>query len=65
MVMSSCLDKSMSCSGVALDGKFVTEFASISCHLVAMGVARGSGEEELCVRLFRCLGDSACRSLLK
>ena len=65
VVMSSCLDESKSCSGVGPGGRFVSDDASMVCHLLAMGVVRGSWVEEVCVRIFRCSGDSACRSLRK
>jgi hypothetical protein len=65
VAMSSCLDESRSCSVVDPGGRFLSDVASIICHLVAIAVARGSWMEELCVRLFRCSGDSACRSLRK
>ena len=54
-----------SCSGVGPGGRLVSKIYSIACHLVAMGVSRGSWVEELCVRLFKLSGDSACRSLQK
>ena len=63
VVMSGCLDESMSCSGVGLDGRFMSDVASIVCHLVATVVARGSWV--FCVRILRCSVDSACRSLRK
>ena len=65
VVMSRCLDESRSCSGVGLGGRFMSDVSSIVCHLVSIGVVRGSWVEELCVRIFRCLRDSACRSLRK
>ena len=65
VAMSRCLDKSRSCSGVVSCCRFMSDVVSIVCHLVAIGVARGSGVEELCVKCFRCSGDSACRSLRK
>ena len=65
VVMSSCLDESKSCSGVGPGGRFVSVDFSMVCHLWAMGVDRGSWVEEVCVRMFRCSGDSACRSLRK
>ena len=64
-VMSSCLDESRSCSGVGQGGRFMSDIASVVCHLVAIGVFRGSWVEELCVSIFRCSGDSDCRSLRK
>jgi hypothetical protein len=64
-VMSSCLDESRSCTGVDPGGRLMSEVESIACHLVAMGVARGSRVEELYERFFRCSGNSACRSLRK
>jgi len=63
VVMSSCLDESRSCSGVGLGGRFVSEVEIVACHLVAMGAARGSEGEELCVRFLRRSGDFACKSL--
>ena len=42
VVMSSCLDESNSCSGLSPGGKFVSYDASMVCHLLAVGVARGS-----------------------
>ncbi len=65
VVMSSCLEESKSCSGVGPGGRFVSDDASMVCHLLAMGVVRGSWVEEVCGRIFRCSGDSACRSLRK
>jgi len=65
VVMSSCLDESRSCSGVGPVGRFMRDVASIVCHLLAIGVVRGSWVEELCVSICRCSGDSACRSLRK
>ena len=43
----------------------MSDVASIVYHLVAIGVVRGSWVKELCERIFRCSGDSACRSLRK
>ena len=65
VAMSSCLDESMSSSGVGSVNRSMSIVASIVCHLMAIGVACGSWVEELCVRIFRCSGDSACRSLRK
>ena len=65
VVISSCLDESRNCIGVGLDGRFMSDVASIVCHMLAIGVVRVSWEEEVCVRIFRCSGDSACRSLRK
>ena len=65
VVMFSCLDKSKSCSGMGPGSRFVRDDASIICHLLAMGVVRGSWVEEVCVRVFKCSGDSDCRSLRK
>jgi len=65
VVMSSCLEESKICSGVGPGGRFVNDDASMVCHLLAIGVVRGSWVAELCVRVFRCSGDSACRSLRK
>ena len=65
VAMSSCLDESKSCSGVGPGGRFVSVDSSMVCHLWAMGVDRGSWVEEVCVSIFRCSGDSACRSLRK
>ncbi len=59
VVMSSCLDESKSCSGVGPGGRFVSVDSSMSCHLWAMGVDRGSWVAEVCVRFFLCSGDSA------
>ena len=59
VVMSSCLDKSKSCSGVGPGGRFVCVDSSMVCHLWAMGVDRGSWVAEVCVRIFRCSGGSA------
>jgi len=64
VAMSSCLDESRNCSGVGPCGRFLSDDVSlVICHLAAIGVTRGSGVEDLCVRCFRCSGDSACRSL--
>jgi len=63
VVMSKCLDESRSCSGVGPGGRLMSEVESNACHLVVIEVARGSGVEELCVRLFMWSGDSACMSL--
>ena len=65
VVISSCLDECKSCSGVGPGGRFVRDDASMVYHLLAMGVVRGSWVEEVSVRVFRCSGDSACRSLRK
>ena len=65
VVMYSCLDESKSCSGVGPGGRFVIVDSSMVCYLWAMGVYRGSCVEEVCMRCFRCSGDSACRSLRK
>ncbi len=59
VLMSSCLDESKSCSGVGPGGRFVSVDSSIVCHLWAMGADRGSWVTEVCVRIFRCSGDSA------
>ena len=59
VVMSSCLDESKSCSGVGPGGRFVSVDFSMVCHLWAMGVDLGSWVAEVCVRIFRCSGDSA------
>ena len=59
VVMCSCLDESKSCSGVGPGGRFVRVDSSMVCHLWAMGVDRGSRVAEVCVRIFRCSGDSA------
>ena len=63
LVMSSCLNEGKRCSGVGPGGRFMSDDASIVCHLMAMGVVRGSWVEEVCVRIFRYSGDSVCRSL--
>ncbi len=65
VVMFSCMDDSKSCSGVGPGSGFVSDDASMACHLLAAGVVRGSWIEEIYVRIFRCSGDSACRSLRK
>ena len=65
VVMSSCLDESRSCSEVGSGGRFVSDVTSIVCHLLAIGVVRGSWVEEVCVSIFRCSSDLACRSLRK
>ena len=65
VVMSSCLDESRSCNGIGHGVRLMSEVECNACHLVVIGVARGSGVEELCVRLFRCSGDSACKCLRK
>jgi len=65
VVMSICLDESRSCSVVGHGGRFMSDVVSIVSHLVAIGVTRGSGLEELCVSFFRCSGDLACRILWK
>jgi hypothetical protein len=65
VVMSNCLNESMGCSGMGLDGRFTSDVASILCHLVAIGDALRSWAEELCERFTRCSGDSACRNLRK
>ena len=65
VVMSSCLDESRSCSGVGPSGRFMRYVTSIVCHLLAIGVGRGSWVEEVCVKFVRCSGDSACRILWK
>ena len=65
VVMSSCLEESRSCSGVSPGGRLMSDVANIVCHLMAIGVVRGSWVEEFCVRIFRCSGDSAYRSLRK
>ncbi len=65
VVMFNCLDESKSCSGVGPGSRFVRDNSSIVCHLLAMGVVRGSCVEEVCVRVFKCSGDSDCRSLRK
>jgi len=63
--MSRCLDESGSFSGFGHRGRLASGVDSINCYLMAMGVYRGSRAGELCVRLFRYSGDSACRSLRK
>ena len=63
--MSNCLDESRSCSEVGPCGRLVSEVKIIACHSVAMGDARGSGMEDLCVSLFTCSTDSACMRLRK
>jgi len=65
VVMSSCLEESKSCSGVGPGGRFESDAASMICHLLVMGVVRGSWVVEVCVIILRCSGDSACRSLRK
>ena len=65
VMMTSCLDASRSCSGIGHGGRLMREINSIACHVMAMGAARGSGVEELCVIFFGCSGNSACRSLRK
>ena len=65
VVMFSCLDESKSYSGVGPGGRSTSVSASMACHLLATGVDRGSWVEEVCVRIFRCSGESACRSLRK
>ena len=65
VVMSSCLDESRSCSGVCPGGRFMSDVASIVCHLLAIGVVLGSWVEEVCVRIVRCSGGSSCKSLRK
>ncbi len=50
---------------MGLGGRFMSDVASIVCHLVAIGVVRKSWVDEFCVRIFRCSGDSVCRSLRK
>ncbi len=65
VAMSSCLDDDRSCSRVGPDGMSMSDAASIVCHLVALGVTCGLWVEELCVRTFRCSGDSACRNSRK
>ncbi len=59
VVMFSCLDESKSSSGVGPGGRFANVDSSMVCHLWAMGVDRGSWVAEVCVRIFRCSGDSA------
>ena len=65
VVMSSCLDERRSCSGMGPSGRFMSDVASIVCHMLEIGVVRGLWVEEFCVRVVRCSGDSACRSLWK
>ncbi len=65
VVMFTLLDDSKSCSGVGPGSRFVSDDASMACHQLAIGVVRGSWVEEVCVIIFRCSGDSACRSLRK
>ena len=65
VVMSSCLDESTSYIEVGPGGRLMSDVASIARHLLPIGVARGSWVEEVCVIIFRCSGDSACRSLQK
>jgi hypothetical protein len=65
VAMSSCLAESSSCNGVGQVDKSMSNVDSIDCHLLGIGVACGSWVEELYVRIFRCSGDSACRSLRK
>jgi len=65
VAMSTCLDESRSCSGLGPSGRSMSDVANIDCHLVAIGVACGLWVEELCVKIFRCSGVSACRSLRK
>jgi hypothetical protein len=40
-------------------GMFISVYCSMVCHVWAMGVDRGSWVAEVCVRFFRCSGDSA------
>ena len=42
VMMSSCLDESMSHSGVGPYGRFMSDVARSVRHLVAIGVVRGS-----------------------
>ena len=65
VAMFSCLDESMSYSGMGPNGGFMNDIASIVCHLMSIGVARGSYVEEPCVIFCRYSGDSACRILWK
>ena len=65
VVMSSCLDESTICSGVGPGSRFVSNDASMVYHLLATGVVRESWVEEVPVRIIRCSGDSAFRSLRK
>ena len=65
VVMYSCLDDRRICSGVGPGDRFMSDVANIVCHLLAIGVVRGSWVEEFCVRICRCSGDSSCRSLRK
>ena len=46
-------------------GRLMSDVASIGRHLVAIGVVRGSCTEEVCVRIYRCSGDSACRNAFR
>ena len=57
VAMSIYLDESRNCSGVGPCGRLLSDIASIVYNLAAIGVARGSCVEELCLRLFRCSGD--------
>jgi hypothetical protein len=41
------LGESRICSGVGLCGRFMSDVANIFCHLVAIGVVRGSWVEDL------------------
>ncbi len=65
VVMSSYLDESKRCSGVGPSGRFMNNVANIGCHLMAIGVVRGSRVDEFCVIFFMYSDDSACRSLRK
>ncbi len=65
VAISRCLDECKSCIGVGPSGRFERDDDRIFCHLVAMGVARGSWVVAACVRDLRWSGDSACRSLRK
>ena len=47
VAMSSCLDESRNCSGVGLSSRCMSDVASIDCHLLAIGVVRGSRVEEI------------------
>ncbi len=61
VVMSSFLDESKSCSGVGPGSRLVSDDTNMVCHMLAMGAVRGSWVVEVCVRVFRCSGDSACK----
>ena len=42
VALPSCLDESRSHSGVGPSGRLMCDVANIVCHLVAIGVVRGS-----------------------